>query len=378
MSENKTDNSAGLAGVTAGKTAICTVGKQGVGLTYRGYLIEDLAAHAEFEEVAWLMLYGKLPNAQELTDYKQRLAGMRGLPDGVKTALEVLPRNTHPMDVMRTGASVLGTLEQENDAGTQQHQAADRLLASFPSMLLYWYHFVNDGQRIEVETDDDSIGAHFLHLLHREKPEPDAVRCLSTSLILYAEHEFNASTFTARVITATLSDFYSAVTGAIGALRGPLHGGANEKAMELIQTFQDADEAERGLKAMLERKEKVMGFGHRVYKKADPRNAIIKAWSQQLAGDDEYRRNLYAISERLEQVMLDEKGMFPNADFYHATAYHFLGIPTMLFTPIFVISRLTGWGAHIFEQRADNRLIRPSADYIGPDVRDFMPIEKRS
>ncbi|MDA3922082.1 MAG: 2-methylcitrate synthase [Salinisphaera sp.] len=375
---SKSENSAGLAGVTAGKTAICTVGKQGVGLTYRGYLIEDLAAHAEFEEVAYLMLYGELPTQAQLADYKQRLASMRGLPEGVKTALEVLPKNTHPMDVMRTGASVLGTLEQETDPASQQHHVADRLLASFPSMLLYWYHFVESGKRIEVETDDDKIGAHFLHLLHGEKPSDDAIRCLSTSLILYAEHEFNASTFTARVITATLSDFYSAVTGAIGALRGPLHGGANEKAMELIQTFKDPDDAEQGLKAMLARKEKVMGFGHRVYKKADPRNAIIKDWSHRLAGNDEYRCRLYAISERLEQVMLDEKGMFPNADFYHATAYHFLGIPTMLFTPIFVISRLTGWGAHIFEQRADNRLIRPSADYIGPDVRKFTPIQSRS
>lgn len=373
---SKTENTAGLAGVTAGQTAVCTVGKKGVGLTYRGYLIQDLAANAEFEEVAHLMLYGELPTAQQLADYKQRLAGLRGLPAGVKTALEVLPKNTHPMDVMRTGASVLGTLEQENDPA-QQNQVADRLLASFPSMLLYWYHFVESGQRIDVETDDDKIGAHFLHLLHGEKPSADATKCMSTSLILYAEHEFNASTFTSRVITATLSDFYSAVVGAVGALRGPLHGGANEKAMELIQTFKDPDDAEAGLKKMLANKEKIMGFGHRVYKKADPRNAIIKAWSDKLAGDDPYKRNLFAISERLEQVMLDDKGMFPNADFYHATAYHFLGIPTMLFTPIFVISRLTGWGAHIFEQRADNRLIRPSADYIGPEVQEFTPIEQR-
>ncbi|MES1924280.1 2-methylcitrate synthase [Salinisphaera sp. T31B1] len=373
---SKTENSAGLAGVTAGKTAICTVGKQGVGLTYRGYLIQDLAAKAEFEEVAYLMLYGELPTAGQLDDYKQRLAGMRGLPDAVRTALELLPANTHPMDVMRTGASVLGTIEQENDP-SRQHEVADRLLAAFPSMLLYWYHFVESGKRIEVDTDDDKVGAHFLHLLHGEVPSEDAVRCMSTSLILYAEHEFNASTFTARVITATLSDFYSAVVGAIGALRGPLHGGANEKAMELIQTFKDPDDAEAGLKRMLADKEKIMGFGHRVYKTGDPRNAIIKEWSEKLAGDDPYKRNLYAISERLEQVMQDEKGMFPNADFYHATAYHFLGIPTMLFTPIFVISRLTGWGAHIFEQRADNRLIRPNAEYVGPAVRDFRPIEQR-
>jgi 2-methylcitrate synthase/citrate synthase II len=374
---SKTENTAGLAGVTAGKTAVCTVGKKGVGLTYRGYLIEDLAANAEFEEVAYLMLYGELPTQGELDAYKKRLSGMRGLPDGVKTALEVLPKNTHPMDVLRTGASVLGTIEQENDTEKQQHDVADRLLASFSSMLMYWYHFVTSGKRIEVETDGDKIGGHFLHLLHGEKPSEDAVKAMSTSLILYAEHEFNASTFTARVITATLSDFYSAVTGAIGALRGPLHGGANEKAMELIQTFKNADEAEAGLKKMMANKEKIMGFGHRVYKTSDPRNAIIKDWAKKFAGDDEYKRNLFDISERIEQVMWDEKKLFPNADFYHATAYHFLGIPTELFTPIFVISRLTGWGAHIFEQREDNRLIRPNAEYIGPDVRDFQPIDQR-
>ena len=370
-------NTAGLAGVTAGKTAICTVGKKGVGLTYRGYLIQDLAEKAEFEEVAHLMLYGALPTADELASYRKRLIGMRGLPEGVKTALEVLPRDTHPMDVLRTGASVLGTLEPETDADAQQHEVADRLLASFPSMLMYWYHFAHNGERIDVETDDATVGGHFLHLLHRKAPSDDAVACMATSLILYAEHEFNASTFTARVITATLSDFYSATVGAIGALRGPLHGGANEKAMALIESFDDPDAAEAGLKQMLADKEKIMGFGHRVYKKADPRNGIIKAWSKKLAGENDYRRNLYAISERLEQTMLDEKGMFPNADFYHATAYHFLGIPTELFTPIFVISRLTGWGAHIFEQRADNRLIRPSADYVGPEIQEFVPIENR-
>ncbi|ROO32966.1 bifunctional 2-methylcitrate synthase/citrate synthase [Salinisphaera orenii] len=375
MSNN--ENSAGLAGVTAGKTAVCTVGKKGVGLTYRGYLIEDLAAKAEFEEVAYLMLYGELPTQSQLDAYKQRLIGMRGLPDAVKKALELTPGDAHPMDVMRTGASVLGTVEQENDPEAQQHNIADRLLASFPSMLLYWYHFTDSGKRIDVETDDDKIGGHFLHLLHGEKPSADATKAMSTSLILYAEHEFNASTFTARVVTATLSDFYSAVTAAIGALRGPLHGGANEKAMELIQTFEDADAAEKGLKEMMARKEKIMGFGHRVYKTHDPRNPIIKEWSKHFAGDDAYKRNLYEISERIEQVMWDEKKLFPNADFYHATAYHFLGIPTHLFTPIFVISRLTGWGAHIFEQRADNRLIRPNAEYVGPEIRDFRPIDQR-
>lgn len=373
----QSQNTAGLAGVTAGKTAICTVGKEGVGLTYRGYAIQDLADRAEFEEVAYLLLYGELPTRAQLDDYKKRLAARRGLPQGVKTALEELPADTHPMDVMRTGASVLGTLEQENDPAAQQHDVADRLLAVFPSMLLYWYHFAHSGQRIEVETDDDKLGAHFLHLLHGEQPDDEAVKAMSTSLILYAEHEFNASTFTARVITATLSDFYSAVVGAIGALRGPLHGGANEQAMALIESFSGPDEAEAGLKKMLADKEKVMGFGHRVYKTGDPRSPIIQAWSKQLVGGDDDRRNRYAISERLEQVMRDEKGMFPNADFYHATAYNFLGIPTELFTPIFVISRLTGWGAHIFEQRADNRLIRPSAEYVGPDTRDFVPIDER-
>jgi 2-methylcitrate synthase len=371
------ENHAGLAGVTAGKTAICTVGKADVGLTYRGYAIQDLAARAEFEEVAYLLLYGELPTSSQLAEYKARLAGKRGLPQGVKTALEVLPADTHPMDVMRTGASVLGTLEKETDPESQQHDVADRLLAIFPSILLYWYHYAHSGKRIEVETDDESVGAHFLHLLHGEQSGADFVKAMSTSLILYAEHEFNASTFTARVITATLSDFYSAVVGAIGALRGPLHGGANEQAMALISSFSDPDDAEAGLRQMLANKEKIMGFGHRVYKSEDPRNALIKAWSEHLAGGDDYRRNLYAISERLEQVMRDDKGMFPNADFYHATAYHFLGIPTELFTPIFVISRLTGWGAHIFEQRADNRLIRPGAEYIGPDTRAFVPIAER-
>ncbi|RJS93320.1 2-methylcitrate synthase [Salinisphaera sp. Q1T1-3] len=375
---NQPPNTAGLAGVTAGQTAICTVGKQGVGLTYRGYLIQDLAGQASFEEVAHLLLYGHLPTADELAAFQARLIARRGLPQALRTALEVLPADTHPMDVMRTGVSVLGTLEQENHPQTEQHDVADRLLAVFPSILLYWYHYAHSGERIDVETDDATVGGHFLHLLHRQKPGDDAVACMATSLTLYAEHEFNASTFTARVVTATLSDFYSAVAGAIGALRGPLHGGANEKAMALIDSFADPDAAEAGLKDMLANKEKVMGFGHRVYKKADPRNAIIKAWSDRLAGGDAARRNLYAISERLEQVMLDEKGMFPNADFYHATAYRFLGIPTELFTPIFVMSRLTGWGAHIFEQRADNRLIRPSADYVGPAPRAFVPMADRA
>lgn len=369
---------AGLEGVTAGKTSICTVGKQGVGLTYRGYEIQDLAKNAQFEEVAYLLMYGELPTREQLDAYKAKLKKNRGLPDGVKTALEQLPANTHPMDVLRTGCSVLGTIEQENDPQAQQHDVADRLLASFASMLLYWHHFASSGKRIDVETDDDTVGGHFLHLLHGEPASEEHAQCMSTSLILYAEHEFNASTFTSRVITATLSDFYSAITGAIGALRGPLHGGANEAAMEVIQRFEDADDAEKGLREMMARKEKIMGFGHRVYKTSDPRNAIIKEWSRHLAGDDAYKKNLFDISERMEQVMWDDKKLFPNADFFHATAYHFMGIPTPLFTPIFVISRLTGWAAHVFEQRADNRLIRPTAEYTGPEVREFVPIDQRS
>lgn len=374
---SKPENTKGLAGISAGETAVCTVGKQGVGLTYRGYMIEDMAANAEFEEIAYLLLKGELPNQKQLDEYKAKLKTLRGLPDGVKTALEQLPADSHPMDVLRTGCSVLGCIEQENDPETQQQDVADRLLSSFSSMLMYWHHYASSGKKIDTETDDDTVGGHFLHLLHGEKPREDFEKAMSASLILYAEHEFNASTFTARVVTATLSDFYSAICGAIGALRGPLHGGANEKAMELIQTFKDPDDAEAGLRKIFERKEKVMGFGHRVYKTSDPRNAIIKDWSRKFAGDDEYKKNLFDISERLENVMWDEKKLFPNADFYHATAYHFMGIPTALFTPIFVISRLTGWAAHIFEQRADNRLIRPSADYIGPDVRDFPTIDKR-
>ena len=384
MSETK--NTAGLAGVSAGETALCTVGKAGSGLTYRGYAIEDLAAGGDFEETAYLLLYGKLPNAAELSAYRERLKGMRDLPAGVKTALEQLPAHSHPMDVLRTGSSVLGCIEPETDPDEQQYEKADRLLACFPSMLLYWFHYTSSGRRIDTVTDDDTIGGHFLHLLHGRKAPEDWVRCMGVSLILYAEHEFNASTFTGRVITATLSDFYSAITGAIGALRGPLHGGANEAAMEMIQKFKNADDAEQGMRNMLANKEKVMGFGHRVYKTSDPRNGIIKEWSkkfadsddERLAGDKAYRQNLYAISERVEKVMWDEKKLFPNADFYHATAYHFLGIPTPLFTPIFVMSRVSGWAAHVFEQRGNNRLIRPSAEYVGPEQQQYVPVQDRA
>ena len=375
MSEAK-KNAGGLAGVTAGETAIATVGKEGAGLTYRGYDIYDLAENARFEEVAYLLHYGKLPTREEHADYVTRLKGMRGLPEALKTALETIPGDTHPMDVLRTGCSLLGNLEPEQGF-EDQARVADRLLASFPSMLLYWHRFHADGQRIDTETDDDSVAGHFLHLLHDRAPSEYHQRVLDVSLILYAEHEFNASTFTARVIAATLSDFHSAVTGAIGALRGPLHGGANEAAMELIQRFQSPGEATEGVQAALVAKEKIMGFGHRVYTTSDPRNEVIKGMAAKLA-DEVSDERLYPVSEAIEKVMWDEKKLFPNADFYSAAAYHFMGIPTPLFTPIFVCSRITGWSAHIMEQRANNRLIRPGADYTGPSLQAWVPMSERS
>ena len=369
------DKAGGLEGVVAGRTAIATVGKEGKGLTYRGYSINDLAEHATFEEVAYLLIYGRLPAKTELSDYKETLRKQRGLPGPLKVVLEQIPRNVHPMDVMRTGCSALGTLEPEGGV-RDQIAVANRLTACFGSMLLYWHQFHASGKRIDTETDDDGTAGHFLHLLHGKKPDELRRRAVDVSLILYAEHEFNASTFTARTIISTLPDFYSAVTGAIGALRGPLHGGANEAAMELIERFSTPAEAEKGILELIAAKRLIMGFGHRVYKIADPRSDVIKAWSKKLAaaaGDE----RLYPISERIESVMWREKKLFDNLDFYSATAYHFCGIPTPMFTPLFVVARITGWAAHIIEQRADNRLIRPAADYIGPEPRPFVPISKR-
>ncbi|KGD62852.1 2-methylcitrate synthase [Alcanivorax jadensis T9] len=376
MAEGKKVGGAGLRGQVAGKTALSTVGKSGSGLTYRGYDVKDLAENCEFEEVAHLILKGELPTQDQLATYKAKLKSLRGLPDALKTVLEQIPKDAHPMDVMRTGCSMLGNLETETDF-SQQEDATDRLLAAFPSIICYWYRFSHDGVKIDPGTDDDSIGAHFLHLLRGEKPNELHERVMNVSLILYAEHEFNASTFTARVCASTLSDLHSCVTGAIGSLRGPLHGGANEAAMDMIEKFSDADNAEKEMLGMLERKEKIMGFGHAIYTESDPRNAIIKQWSEKLA-NDVGDTVLYPVSVRCEEVMWREKKLFCNADFFHASAYHFMGIPTKLFTPIFVISRLTGWAAHVFEQRADNRIIRPSAEYTGPELRKVTPIAERS
>lgn len=359
----------GLRGVSAGTTAIATVGSEGTGLRYRGYDVAELADNASFEEVAHLLLFGELPGAAELGEYRATLRQQRGLPPGICEVLERIPRDAHPMDVLRTGCSMLGTLEPEQDF-SRQVDIANRLIATLPSMLLYWHHYANDGVRIETETEEPGTAGHFLHLLHQESPSEQHARALDASLILYAEHEFNASTFTARVCAATLSDIYSAVTAAIGTLRGALHGGANEAAMELIEQFDSPESAEREVRAMLERKEKVMGFGHAVYRKADPRNPVIKAWAAKLAATDSDRM-LFAVAEAIEALLWNEKELFPNLDFYSAPAYRSLGIPTPLFTPIFVCSRVTGWAAHIFEQRANNKLIRPTADYIGPAARAY-------
>ena len=374
MAEKKLGG-AGLRGQVAGETALCTVGKTGTGLTYRGYDISVLAENAKFEEVAYLLLKGRLPTQTELNDYINKIKSLRDLPQALKDVLERIPADAHPMDVMRTGCSVLGNLEIEKDF-SQQDEVIDRLLAAFPSIICYWYAFSHEGKRIDTALDDDSIGGHFLHMLSGDVPNELFTQVMNVSLILYAEHEFNASTFSARVCASTLSDMHSCITGAIGTLRGPLHGGANEAAMDMIQNWTSAEEAEGEIMAMLARKDKIMGFGHAIYSESDPRNTIIKQWSEKLAEhvDD---MALYPVSVRCEEVMWREKKLFCNADFFHASAYHFMGIPTKLFTPIFVMSRLTGWAAHVKEQRSNNRIIRPSADYTGPETSEWMDIADR-
>lgn len=371
-----TTRTSGLEGIIVGDTAICTVGKEGLGLTYRGYDIHDLAKDSTFEEVAYLLIYGKLPTSQELHAYREKLIKLRRLPNELKLILETIPGSAHPMEVLRTSVSMLGTLESESAQYTSD-QIANRLIACVPTMLLYWYQFHRNNTRIEPwSSEEQTIAGYFLHLLHGKKPDEDIRRCMDVSLILYAEHELNASTFAARVTASTESDFYSSIVSAIGTLRGPLHGGANEEAMRLISMFKTPEQAQQGVTEMLADKIKIMGFGHRVYKKSDPRSDIIKAWSYKLSAKarDSY---LYAISECIEKIMWDSKKLFPNLDFYSASAYHFCGIPTLLFTPIFVMSRLSGWSAHIFEQKDNNRLIRPEANYTGPAKRPFTPIEQR-
>jgi 2-methylcitrate synthase len=364
----------GLAGIVAGETKISAAGGAHT-LEYRGYSIYDLAEHAEFEEVAYLLIYGELPNVTHLAGYKNRLKQLRELPTDLKDVLELIPVEAHPMDVMRTATSYLGNIEPESGIH-DQFAITDRLLALYPAILAYWWKFTHDGQRIDCQTNAESMAEHFLTLLHGKKPSALHVKAMNVSLILYAEHEFNASTFTARTITSTMADFYSAVTGAIGALRGPLHGGANEAAMELIQKFASPADAIAGVKDMMAKKQLIMGFGHRVYTEADPRNVVIKSWSRKLA-DDAGNKTLYPVSEAIEKLMWDEKHLFPNLDFYSASVYHLMGIPTPMFTPVFVMSRITGWAAHIIEQRSNNKLIRPNADYTGPESRKFLPVEKR-
>ncbi|MDC3323848.1 2-methylcitrate synthase [Gammaproteobacteria bacterium] len=374
MGEKKLDG-AGLRGQVAGKTALSTVGKEGKGLTYRGYAIEELAEKASFEEVAYMLLYGNLPNQSEYDSYSAKLKSYRALPAELKEVLERIPASAHPMDVMRTGCSMLGNLEPEGDF-SNQNETADRILASFASIITYWYRYSHDGVRVNTETEHATIGGHFLSLLTGQEPSEDHARALDISLILYAEHGFNASTFTARTCASTLSDMHSCITAGIGTLRGPLHGGANEAAMEMIEKYSDRQQAKAGVLDLLANKEKIMGFGHAVYKTEDPRNAIIKVWAEKLSklSND---ATLYEVSDEIERVMDEEKGMFANTDFFMASAYHYLGIPTAIFTPLFVIGRTSGWAANVMEQRADNRIIRPSEEYIGPDNSAWVDMSDR-
>ena len=374
MTEKKLEG-AGLRGQVAGHTALSTVGKAGKGLTYRGYAIEELAEKATFEEVAYMLLYGKLPTQSEYDSYSEKLKSYRSLPNELKEVLERIPKTAHPMDVMRTGCSMLGNLEPEGDF-SNQHETADRILASLPSIITYWYRFSHLGERVETSTEHETIGGQFLSLLTGKEPSQEHSRVLDISLILYAEHGFNASTFTARICASTLSDLHSCITGAIGTLRGPLHGGANAAAMEMIEKFNSREEAAESVRQMLENKKKIMGFGHAVYTNEDPRNKIVKSLSKSL-GESSGNSLLYEVSEEVEKVMDEEKGMFANTDFYMASAYHYLGIPTQIFTPLFVIGRTSGWAANIMEQRADNRIIRPSEEYTGPDKSDWVDMSDR-